>query len=213
MGVTRDISKAIVALPEYAMITCSSDLVATKTSTARVFEATTPLGATTAWSLGISGTVIDRLSPELGARYQFVDVYAYMFTTVGSTWGCTSQQLMIDCYLQHGSSGSGGDAVNLSSGRKAAARYANTTGVQTTASYSFSTGPVNIQTNPATWDLSAANRYLRVKVSAGNTHETTESTGMEGAHIGAIMVFRGADVLPERANTTGAFSTTTSTST
>lgn len=213
MGVTRDISKAIVAMPEAAMITCSSDLVATKTSTARLYEATTGLGATTAWGLGISGSVIDRLSPELGARYQFVDVYAYLYTTLGSTWGDTSAQLMIDCYLQDGASCSGGDAANLSSERKADARYANTTGVQTTASYSYSTGLVKIQTNPATWDLSAAKRYLRVMVLAGNTHNTTESTGMEGAHIGAVMVFRGADVLPERANTTGAFSTTTSTST
>lgn len=213
MGVTRDISKALVALPECGMITDSSADVVMGPTSERIYYATTAQGGTTAWNLGIAGTVIDRLSPELGARYQFVDVYAYMFTTLGSTWGCTSQQLMLDCYLQDGSSCSGGDAANYDTGRKAAARYANTTGVQTTASYSYSTGLVNIQTNPATWDLSAANRYLRVMVLAGNSHVSTESTGMEGAHIGAIMVFRGADVLPERANTTGAFSTTTSTST
>lgn len=217
MAVTRDMAKVVVALQERFMVTCSTGDQSFKASST-VYLNTNVIPATTgvsscAWSSGaggVVGSVIDRLSPELGARYGVADVYAYMWTSRGSTEA--DKRMNLDVYLQAGSSASGGDMANLSSGNKASNRKFNST-AGSTASYGWSTGLMTVQTNPATWDISNADRYLRVVVNAGKNLETTESSGYENAHIGAVMIFREADVLPERTNTTGAFSTTTSTTT
>ena len=218
MSVTRDITKVRVAMQERMLVTCSTGnqslaLASTAYLNTNVIPATTGVSSC-AWSTGaggVVGDVLDRLDPELGARFGVVDIYAYLYTTRGSTQE-NGRGMFLDCYLTHGASSGGGDMANLSSERKATRRQINAS-CSETGMYSWSTGLVSVQTSPASWDISAASRYLRVVVNAGKTRETTESSGYENAHIGAAAIFREADVLPPSANTTGPFSTTTSTST
>lgn len=198
--ITRDVSKAIVALDEVTVITCSTGVT---TGTGRMKAVTTSGDE-------VNGFVIDRLSPELGANYNAVDVFAYINSTVGTTWA--NSYMTLDVWLQHGTSGTSGDMANLSSGRKATARTISTT-VMTTPMGAWSTGKLRVQTDPATFDLTGAYRYLMPVMKVSKNQLTSETSGYESARAGMVLVFREADYVPPRANTTGAFSTSTSTST
>lgn len=205
MGITRDIVKVIAAFDsERSVITCSTADQVIKT-TANVGVAGT----------AINGRVIDRLDIELGARYLSVEPAAWLYASRGSTEA--DRWLSLAIKLQHGDSSGGGDAADF---------YGPTTGAQpdvqgtarnffstarSTESQSWSTAPFFGQTNPGVLDIRAAKRYVRAVITPGKNKTTTESSGDEAYHLGAVLVFGAGDELPENANTTGVGSTSTST--
>jgi hypothetical protein len=77
---------------------------------------------------------------------------------------------------------------------------------------SWTTGALRIQTPPGIYNLQGAKRFLRTMVSVTKNPATTVSTtGWEEAHLNAALVFLDSDEAPDKGNTTGFFTTSTST--
>lgn len=202
MALSRDLSKIVQAVEERAVVTCST--------ANQSFAATGNVVQSTTFASGVSGRIIDRFGVELQRLYRVAEPVGYIWTTRGSTEADARLTLFVK--LQHGASSCGGDMADYSTGSQADDRSFFTT-VMATAMGSFSTGQLYGQTNPAYYDLSAAKQFIRAVVGATKNKVTTESSGFESARVGAFIRFGGADELPDRANTTGAGSTSTSTST
>jgi hypothetical protein len=160
----------------------------------------------------VNGRVIDRLRFPIGARYGACVVGAYIASTRGSTE--TDRKLGIGVKLQHGDSSGGGDLADYSTGNQPDDRqYFSTARTSEMLSWdaSESTGPVYAVSNPGYYDLSGAKRYLRVVARAGKDKVTTESSGDEQSRVGATITFMAGDQAPQRPDSTGPYSTTTST--
>lgn len=215
MSVTRDISKIVMAVPEYWVFTCSLStglgLVSTGGyvyTTTSLFSAT--LGATA--TCGIDGHVINRLGPELGANFSRADVYAYLRTCAGSSEIAALKHVSFGVILEHATA-SGGTFVDFSTDNWPGLRYVNSC-AETTPMYGHSTDNIDyLPSKPWSVDIRAAKQFLRATILTQRNTISTSTIGMEGYRVGAAIAFRGADYLAFRANTTGAFSTSTSTST
>lgn len=204
MGITRDIVKVLPALDqERSIITCSTADQILK-STANVHAA----------DVAVNGRVIDRLDIELGALYLSAEPTAWFYASRGSTEADRSLSLAVK--LQHGDSSGGGDAADFfgpstgTVGAKGVARNFFAT-ARSTESQSWSTAGVFGFATPGVLDIHAAKRYVRAVVTPTKGLKTTESSGDEGFHLNAAIVFGAANVLAEKANTTGFGSTSTST--
>lgn len=192
MPLSRDQGKTLQAFDAGGVRTCSA------TGTYRSSDGTT----------GLAGRIIDRLDNELLRRYRTAEPFATLFATVGSTEA--DRKLTLGVILSHGDSSGGGDMAEYSTGSRPATRTFFTT-AGTTAMASWSTGSFYGQSIPAYYDLTAAKQYLRLDVLTAKNRVTTESSGDENYKIGAAIRFGGADELPDRANTTGIGSTSTTT--
>jgi len=216
MGVTRDVSKFVLAVPEHLWFTSGMSTLCGVGSTVygRVYQSTplfsATLGATA--TCGITGHVIDRLGPELGSNFERVDVYAWLNTCEGSETTPLTKQLGFGAILQEATA-SGGTFTDLSTENWPGMRYVMSCS-GSTAQYSWTTGNIDyVMSKPWSVDITAAKRFLRVILLGTKNNVTTASCGLEIAHIGAGLVFREGDIIPFRANTTGPWSTSTSTST
>ena len=210
MGVTRDVSKIMLAVPDYWVFTCGGWMASSCSSiyvTTGVFSS----GQTTT-TCGIDGIVIDRLSAWLGANYNRADVYGYLRTCYGSTDIAALKQAAIGVILEHATA-SGGTFVDFSTENWPGLRYVFSC-AETTPMFGHTTGNLDgVPTKEWSVDITAAKRFLRATILTGKNTVTTGSCGIEGYRVGAMIAFREADVLPSRANTTGPGSTSTSTST
>lgn len=213
MSLVRDIGITLQAMPDTLLATCSS--LVTTGSTGVV----TPIADTTADALISaagettgSGRIIDRLSQPLGTIYDAAVVCATITSTRGSTEA--DRKLTIGASLFHGDSSGGGDMAEYSTGsRQSARQYFSTARSSEMQAWdaSLSTGPVYAVSVPAYYDLRGAKRYVQVKVQALKNKVTTESSGDEQCRVGATITFMAGSRLPQRSDTTGAFSTSTST--
>lgn len=215
MALLRDIPFVVNALEDTIFVTCSA-LMSTAASTAGkgMLSVQTTAGAivsagseTTAF-----GRVIDRLRFPLGANYAGAAANAWLHSTRGSTEA--DRKLTIGVRLQHGDSSGGGDMADLSTGSDAATRqYFSTARTTDMAQWDGgeSTGEVYAASNTALYDLRAAKRYVRVAVPVFKNAVTTESSGDEQARVGATLAFLEGDKTPQRLDTTGPYSSSTST--
>jgi len=217
MSVTRDISKVILAVKDCTVISCttagagwwSTGLLGAVYVTTAAFSS----GQTTT-TCGITGNVIDRLGPELGSNFQRADVYAWAYSTRGSTGAGAENQIALGVILQQATA-SGGTFVDLSTENWPGMRQIFSCAL-TTPMYAWSTqiGLDQVPTYPYSVDIRAAKRFLRVTILTHPNNVTTSAIGFgEGYHVGGAIAFREGDYIPFKANTTGWGSTSTSTST
>lgn len=215
MSLVRDIPFSMVALEDTIFITCSA-LLSTAASTAAkgmlsvqsTADAVVAAGAETT----ALGRIIDRTRMPLGTRYAVAVVGSWLHSTRGSTEA--DRKLTIGVRLLHGDSSGGGDMATLSTAAEPADRqYFSSARSTDHASWDAteSTGEVYAASNPAYYDIRGAKRYLRVAVPVFKNAVTTESSGDEGSRVGAIITFAAGPILPQRLDTTGPYSTSTST--
>jgi hypothetical protein len=213
MSVTRDIPFVVRAMPDTMLATCSALVTTGSTGVVSPITDTTadalltPSAETTGF-----GRVIDRLRQPIGARYTAAVVGSYIHSSRGSTEA--DRKLTIGVKLQHGDSSAGGDMVDYSTANQPATRqYFSTARSTDAASWdgSESTGEIFAASNPGYYDLRAAKRYVRIAVPVFKNRVTTESSGDEQSRVGGDIAFMSADRLPQLLDTTGPYSTTTST--
>lgn len=214
MSLVRDIPFVMIAMPDTLLATCSA--LVTTGSTGVV----TPIADTTADALITAagettgyGRVIDRLRQPLGAHYQVATVNSWVASTRGSTEA--DRKLTIGIKLQHGDSSGGGDMADYSTGSQPSDRqYFSTARSTDHVSWdaSESTGPVYAPSYAGYYDLRGAKQYIRVAVPVLKNKITTESSGDEQSRVGAAIAFAAADNLPVLVDSTGPYSTSTSTS-
>lgn len=215
MGLLRDIPFSMNALKDTIVVTCSA-ITTTAASTSPVGLLSAESTASAVVSAGAEttafGRVIDRDRFPIGARYQFAVVGAALHSTRGSTEA--DRKLTIGAKLQHGDSSGGGDMADLSTAQQADTRQYFST-ARTTDMKQWdggeSSGEVYAASNPAVYDLRAAKRYIRVGVPVFKNRVTTESSGDEQARLSATVTFLEGDKVPQRTDSTGPYSTTTST--
>jgi hypothetical protein len=229
MSLVRDFPFTMPAIQERLLATCAALYTTGSTSvvtpiwdtTADSVITTGTLGALTTVDRGklfaagmasVNGKVIDRLRFPIGARYGACVVGAYIASTRGSTEA--NRKLGVGVKLQHGDSSAGGDLADYSTGNQPDDRqYFSSARTTDMLSWdgSESTGEVFAASNPGYYDLRAAKRYLRVVARAGKDLVTTESSGDEQSRVGANITFLAGDQLPQKADSTGPYSDTTST--
>lgn len=234
MSLVRDFPFAMVAMEDTILATCSAlylettaayttgtvGMIGNKTTASAMVSAGT-LGALSTVDRGKlfvagmasgNGRIIDRLRFPIGARYGAVAIGAYIASTRGSTEA--DRKLGVGVKLQHGDSSGGGDLADYSTGNQPDDRQYFST-ARTTDMLQWdeaeSSGEVFAVSNPGYYDLRAAKRYLRVVARAGKSRVTTESSGDEQCRVGSIATFLAGDQLPQRADSTGPYSSTTST--
>lgn len=237
MSLVRDLPFTMVAMEEHMLITCSDPmstagstagtrgLLGSKT-TAGVLVSTGDIGmlSTVAKNKQVSsggmvvattfGKVIDRLRFPLGAHYPAAAVSAWINSTVGSTQA--DRKLAIGVKLQAGDSSGGGDLADYTTAYQPDDRIYFGTSIRTCDMLNWdfsdeSTGVLFAPSHTGYYDLRGAGRYLRVVPRVGKNRVTTETSGDEGARVGATITFLSADQLPVKADTTSPFSSTTST--
>ena len=229
MSLVRDFPFSMPAIQERLLATCSALVTTGSTgvvtpiadTTADAVISTGTLGALTTVDRGkmfaagmasVNGRIIDRLRFPIGARYGGATVSAYIASTRGSTE--TDRKLGVGAKLQHGDSSGGGDLADYSTGCQPDDRqYFSTARTTDMLQWdgSESTGEVFAVSNPGYYDLRGAKRYLRVVARVGKDLVTTESSGDEQARVGATITFVAGDQLPQEMDTTGPYSSTTST--
>lgn len=230
MSLVRDFPFTMVAVAERPLITCSTTgstgtlagplVVSTAdsiVSTGDLGQIATGAGTKLVSSGGMgtnNGRVIDRLRFPIGARYGAAVVSAYIASTRGSTEA--DRKLAVGVKLQHGDSSGGGDLADYSTANQPDDRLYFGTSVRTCDMLSWdlgdeSTGAVYAVSNSGYYDLRGAKRYLRVVGRFGKDLVTTESSGDEQARCGATITFLAGDQIPQKADTTGPYSSTTST--
>ena len=204
MALTRDIGKTLQSLEDLVVINCST--------ADQVYKSTVRVIASTLAGAGVNGRVFDRLGDELGTRYRTAEPFAYLWASRTSTE--LDRKLILGVKLQHGDSSSAGDMTNLTTDADPGNRTFFSSAL-TTPMGAWTTGPFYGQSLPAFWDLTTAKRFLRTVTTFQHStqSQTTESSGYDSLHIGAAVRFGGADELPDKANSTGIGSTSTSTST
>jgi hypothetical protein len=214
MSLVRDIPFTVPAMQETLLATCSA--LVTTGSTGVV----TPIADTSADALISAagettgfGRVIDRLTfPVAGAKYNACVVSAWINSTRGSTEA--DRKITVGVRLLHGDSSGGGDLAAYSTANQPATRTFFSTARTTDMLQwdgSLSTGAVYAPSNPGYYDLRGAKRYLQVAALVLKNKITTESSGDEQCRVGATITFLAGDKLPQRQDTTGAYSSTTST--
>lgn len=212
MSLVRDITTVLSAMVETGLYT-GANLISTTTGVTNPIQDTTAdVFTTTAGETTGSGRIIDRLRQPLGTLYDVVVLQAYISSTRGST--AADRKLTVGAKLLHGDSSGMGDAVEYSTGSRQSARQFFST-ARTTDMLQWdgaeSTGPVYAQSTPAYYDITGAKRYLQATVQVLKNGFTTETTGDEGARVGATLAFMAGAKIPQRLDTTGPYSTTTST--
>lgn len=157
----------------------------------------------------VTGRIIDRLN--LGRHYLSAAPMVIGDGDIGtSTAACHFAS--VEAKIQHSSTTCGDDFSDFSTGFQAAARagfvITNTTSTETRGSgflstgspaLSTSTGAFSIQTDPAAYDLTAAQRYLRMGLTP---HLGASSSGGPVARLTGLMVFGSADELPHNTTST-----------
>jgi hypothetical protein len=215
MALVRDFPFTMNALQDTILVTCSAIMsTAGSTSPKGMLSVESTAGA--AVSAGSEttafGRIIDRTRFPIGARYQFAVVGSWLHSTRGSTEA--DRNLSIGVKIQHGDSSGGGDMADLSTGAQPATReYFSTARSTDHASWDAteSTGEIYAASNPGVYDLRPAKRYIRVAVPVAKNRVTTESSGDEQARLGATITFLEGDVLPQIADVTGPYSSSTTT--
>lgn len=213
MGLVRDIPFTVKALSDRLVATCSSIVTTGSTGVVTpIADSTADAIITSAGESTAFGRVIDRLRQPIGAWYQFGVAGATLHSSRGSTEA--DRKVTIGVRVQHGDSSGGGDMADLSTGSDAATRqYFSTARSTDHASWdgSESTGELYAASNPAVYDLRGAKRYLRVAVPVLKNKVTTESSGDEQSRLSATLTFLEGDLLPQRSDSEGPYSTSTST--
>ena len=213
MALLRDIPFTVKALTDTLVATCSQLVTTGSTGVVTpIADSTADAIITAAGESTAFGRVIDRTRFPIGANYSYAVAGAVLHSSRGSTEA--DRKITIGVRVQHGDSSGGGDMADLSTGSDAETRqYFSTARSSDHASWdgSESTGELYAASNPAVYDLRAAKRYLRVAVPVLKNKVTTESSGDEQARLSATLTFLEGDKIPQRADSTGPYSTTTST--
>lgn len=208
------------ALMTTAASTAPVGMLSNKT-TASAVVSTGTLGALTtsdrsqifsAGMASLNGRVIDLLRQPLGANYDVALPSASLVSTRGSTEA--NRKLAVGLKLQHGDSSAGGDMADYSTASQPSDRqYFSSARSTDHAAWDAteSTGPIYAVSNAAYYDLRAAKRYIRVVGRFGKDNVTTESSADEQARVSMDITFAAGDKLPQRQDSTGPYSTTTST--
>lgn len=214
MSLVRDIPITLQALPDTILATCSALVTTGSTGVVTPIADTTadalvtPSAETTAF-----GRVIDRLRQPLGAMYRVGVAVGTITSTRGSTEA--DRKLTVGARIQHGDSSGGGDMADLSWSTGPAVRQYFST-ARTTDMLQWdggeSTGPLYAVSNPHYADLTNAKRYVRIAVPVFKNKVTTESSGDEQSRVGGTISFLAGDRLPQKLDTTGPYSSSTSTS-
>lgn len=216
MSIIRDVPFVIEALKDTILVTCSAIMsTAGSTSPKGMLSVESTDGAlvdaagtgTTAF-----GRVIDRLRFPLGTMYAGAVVGATLHSSRGSTEA--DRKLTIAARLQHGDSSGGGDMADLSTASNPDTRqYFSTARTTDMLQWdgSESSGPVYAAANPGVYDIRKAKQYLRIAVPVSKNRVTTESSGDEQARVRATLAFVGGANLPQKLDTEGPYSTSTST--
>ena len=160
------------------------------------------------------GRIIDRLGADFDSRPLMCSIGATIYSTVGSTEA--DQKITLAVLLEHGASSGGGDMADYlpagSTGPAATITFA--TSALTTPEGAWSTADKVLQSNPGAFNLQHAEQFIRIAITATlNAESTTTSPGADTANVYAGYLFHEAQELPWVANSTAAFSTSTSTST
>lgn len=214
--IVRDIAITLPALVPTTLITCSDPLSTAGSTTAAVNKGNTTadvLSSPTEGTLTTAfGRVIDRIGAPLGTLYSVAFPVATWTSTRGSTEA--NRKIQIGAYLLHGDSSGGGDMAEYSTEARQSDRVFFGTGRTSEMSNwdaSLSTGALHAVSNPASYDIRAAKRYIQVAVRVAKNRITTESSGDEHARIGAYVTFLGGAVVPQPEPVTSPFSSSTST--
>lgn len=160
----------------------------------------------------VNGRIFDRLGVDFDSRPLMVTIGAGLYSTVGSTEADQKVQLAIR--LQHGASSNGGDMADYvpagSTGPAATITFG--TSALTTPEAGWSTEDKVLHSNGGTYNLMAANQFLRVVITGTlNRESTTTSAGEDTRNLVGYANFHELQRLPHEPNSTGAFSTSTST--
>lgn len=224
MGLVRDIPFTLIAIPDRLLATCAALVTTGSTGVVTPIADTSADAVISTGDLGAisdgvfagmgtaNGTIIDRLRQPLGTHYEACVVGAWIASTRGSTEA--DRKLAVGLKLQHGDSSGGGDMADYSTGSQPSDRqYFSTARTSDMAQWdaSESTGPVYAVSDPGYYDLRVAKQYLRVVGRYGKNKVTTESSGDEQSRAGATITFLSGRNVPANADTTGPYSTTTST--
>lgn len=217
MALVRDIATIVNAL-DTAVITTCAELLSTAASTSPApnkLHATADAVVTACAETTVFGRVIDRIGPELGAyAYGVVMPSASVYASRGSTEA--DRKWTLGVRLQHGDSSGAGDMADYSTENAAESiTYFSTKRTSDEAHWDtgYSSGPLQLRTNPCYYDMRAAKRYIRVAIPVLKNRVTTETSGDEHARLNADLVFlAGNGVVPQighRAASPFASSTTT----
>lgn len=212
MSIVHDVPLVVQALTDTLVVTCSTQqtVLVTTANQVQSSNADYSTGSGRGAGAGISGRIIDRLNePFITERYTVAFPAAWLESTRGSTEA--NRQLAINVKLQHGNSSAGGDMADYSTGSSPTEVILFTT-AQTTPMTNWSTGAIRAASGQCTYDLRAANRYIRAVAGAFKNKVTTESSGDESFHVGASITLMGGPTVPQNAWTSaGSSSTSTST--
>jgi hypothetical protein len=163
--------------------------------------------ASTAFSSGVSGRVIDRLTDLFTKDVPVVAMPAtIIYSSRGST--ATDRKLTLGVKLQHGDSSGGGDMADYSTQSQPDDQIYFSSARTTDMAY-WSTGPLRAQSEPSYYDLRAAKRYIRAVHTVSKGTVTTESTGDEGARVSGVITFLGGATPKTDLKAVGSTSTST----
>lgn len=228
----RDVPFPVAALRDTIVATCSA-LMTTAASTAAVGMLSLKGTADAAISTGdiggvdadtqgaqvssggmvaVEGRIIDRTRYPIPVHYNAATIQAVLHSSRGSTEA--DRKLAVGAVLNHGDSSGGGDMAEYSTGSRPQDRlYFSSARTTDMASWDIaeSSGAVYAMSNPGTYDLRAAKRYLRVDARVGKNRVTTESSGDEQSRVSATITFLSGDDVPGGLDTTSPMSTSTST--
>ena len=204
----RERGKTLHALEERTIVTCAAARQLAFSTAGTTSTDTFTVQSSAADAVGIAGRTIDRLGDELRTRYYYAEPFAYLFATRGSTEA--NRFLSLEVALQHGDSSGAGDMAAFSTVSNPGRRNFFSP-VGSTEMGLYSSGSFYGQTPPSFYDLRPAKRYIRTLTYAFKNRVTTESSGDEHLRVGGGLSFRGADELPDQANSTGVGSTSTTT--
>ena len=198
MSLVRDIPLTVSAMAEAGLFTGSNQITTSTAAGSFGSNSTANNLVTSAAETTAFGRVISRAEfPLFQEGFLVAAPAAWIHSTRGDTGAC--RRLSVGVRLQHGDSSGGGDMADFSTGSTpATANYGTTVRTSEYKSWStvYSTGELYLPTNPAFYPLRAAKQYVRVAVSVFKYAFTTETTGDEGARVGAIISFMGGHKIP-----------------
>jgi hypothetical protein len=155
----------------------------------------------------INGSVIDRLS--LGRLYHIAVPFAVGRAVAGSTQ--VDQKITVAVRLQHGDSSGGGDMADYTTANQPADAIFNTSAM-TTPMDAWSTGLARVNSGDGAYSLVAAKQFIRPVITVTLPGNTTATASADNVDVSGGVVLLSPDEAPGAA-ATGAFSTSTSTST
>jgi hypothetical protein len=156
----------------------------------------------------INGSVIDRLA--LGRLYHVAVPFAIGRAVAGTTQA--NEKITVAVRLQHGDSSGGGDMADYSTQNQPDDAVFNTSAM-TTPMDAWSTGAARVESREGAYSIVGAKQFIRPVITVTLPGNTTATASGDNVDVSGGVVFVDTDEAPGRPNQSGAFSTSTSTST